>query len=857
MVSEYTNEELIAKWEEFFEKYGYEAKITSLANVYPEERSLDVQFEDLDHYDSDMAIFFLRRPNNAIYTGKEAIKRLAPATGEDVEIHLRVSHLPRDLWVPIRKLRSKHMGRFISVEGLVRKATEVRPKIVEALFECVRCGAVIKEPQEGTTFREPLECYEDQGGCGKTSASTKFKLLSEASRYVDTQKIEIQERPEILRGGAQPQRLVAYCEDDITGIISPGDRVVLNGILRSAQRGRFRSRSTLFDIFLETVSIDLEQVEFEEIEITDEDVKMIREESQKEGIYRKITASIAPTIFGLTVEKEALALQLFGGVPKMMPDGTKLRGDIHILLVGDPGTGKSAILTYMSQLAPRGIYSTGRAATAAGLCISPDANIVSQDGYEPIGHFVERRMKNPALYSEDIWFQECNSSYVKSFSRDLTPVDARLQRVWKIASPPRLLEIRTISGRSIVLTKETPLFCRRKKKEWIQAMHIREGEEVAVFDGNSAMTWDKILRVKRVQSNFDYVYDLTVEGCHSFLANGFLVHNTAAAVRDEFGEGRWTLEAGALVLADKGLALIDEIDKMDPQDRSSIHTAMEQQVINISKAGIQATLPSRCAILGAANPKFGRFDERKYISEQIDLPPTLLSRFDIIFSIIDKPHSERDRSMAEHILKGHLIGELEKRKSRGQETGEDTEISEPYYPHFDSGFLRKYVAYAKRITPVMTQEAMDVLRDKYLEIRKQGEVEGSPVPITPRQLEAFVRLSEASARARLSEVVTKDDAQRAVRIVEYWLQRVAGEEGRFDIDIVATGTSRSQREEIIALRDIIQELSGEDGSASLDEIIELAEERGIHSSRVESWIKRWSESGEIYSPGGNRYRLIR
>ncbi|UCD93031.1 MAG: minichromosome maintenance protein MCM [Methanobacteriota archaeon] len=691
-------EGLIAKWEEFFDEYQYIPKIIGIANSYPEKRSLYVEFQDLDRYDTDMAMHFLRSPTKSISTAEDAIKRLIPLGQDDVSIHLRMRNLPKDARVAVRDLRSKHLGKYISTEGLVRKATEVRPRLTEAIFQCVRCGTFIKEPQEERGMREPLECYEDQGGCKRASTSTKFKLVSEESVFLDTQKIEIQERPEGLRGGAEPQRLVAYVADDITGQIAPGDRIILNGTLRSVQRTIQRTRSTLFDIHTDVNSVEAEQKVFEEIDITEQDVKDIKEAGEDPDILRNITASISPSIYGMTMEKEALVLQLFGGVAKEMPDGTRIRGDIHILMVGDPGTGKSQALTYISALAPRGVYATGKSATAAGL--------------------------------------------------------------------------------------------------------------------------------------------------------------TAAAVRDEFGEGRWTLEAGALVLADMGIVCIDEIEKMNPQDRSAIHLGMEQQFITISKAGIQATLQCRCAVLAAANPKFGRFDESKYIYEQIELPPTLLSRFDVIFTILDRPEAVKDRDMAEHILKGHLVGEVEKRREEGEEIEAEVEFTDAYLPHFEPAFLRKYIAYAKRIYPVMTEEAMDVLRDYYLTIRKQGEVEGAAVPITPRQLESFVRLAEASARSRLSDVVSTDDADRAVRIVDYWLRKVTGEEGRFDIDIIATGTSRSQREQIIILRDVIQELAGDEGSATLEDIVSLAEERGLPPTRVESWLNRWKEEGEIYSPRKNRFKLV-
>src|SRR5437762_1752863 len=591
--------------------------------------------------------------------GEEAIRRLAPPGDEAAQIHLRVKALPRDRRVPIRDLRAKHLGQYIAVEGLVRKSTEVRPRVTDALFQCLRCGTIIKEPQDGQTFREPLECYEEQGGCKRSASATKFRLMTETSMYLDTQKLEIQESPEGLRGGEEPQRLTLYLEDDLTGRIAPGERVIMSGVLRSIQKGRPGAKSTLFDIFMDVNSVEKEQVEFEEIEVTEEDARLVRATGASPDIFRMITASIAPSMYGMYVEKEALALQLFSGVPKVMPDGRRIRGDIHVLMVGDPGIGKSELLSYMSRLSPRGIYATGKSSTAAGL--------------------------------------------------------------------------------------------------------------------------------------------------------------TASAVRDEFGEGRWTLEAGALVLADLGLACIDEIQKLNRQDRSAIHEAMEQQRISVAKAGITAVLQSRCAVLAAANPKFGRFDEHKYISEQIDLPPALLSRFDIIFSMIDRPQADRDRELAEHILKGHRVGEIRRRRETGLATEESQALEEPYTPHLDPDFLRKYVAYAKRIYPIMTVEAMSIIEKKYLDIRRTGEAAGSSVPITPRQLEAIIRLAEAGARMRLSEAVTADDAERAVRIVEYWMGKVAGEEGRFDIDIIQTGISQSQREQIISIRDIINELAGHEGDVVSEE----------------------------------------
>src|SRR5881392_4336914 len=386
---EFPQDELIAKWEEFFEEFGYLSKIISIADRYPEDRSLSVVFDELNRFDTDMAIYLLRHPLNVLMAGEEAIRRLAPPGDEAAQIHLRVKALPRDRRVPIRDLRAKHLGQYIAVEGLVRKSTEVRPRVTDALFQCLRCGTIIKEPQDGQAFREPLECYEEQGGCKRSASATKFRLMTETSMYLDTQKLEIQESPEGLRGGEEPQRLTLYLEDDLTGRITPGERVIMNGVLRSIQKGRPGAKSTLFDIFMDVNSVEKEQVEFEEIEVTEEDARLIRETGASPDIFRMITASIAPSMYGMYVEKEALALQLFSGVPKVMPDGRRIRGDIHVLMVGDPGIGKSELLSYMSRLSPRGIYATGKAATAAGLCVAADSLIATDRGIQSVEDLVE------------------------------------------------------------------------------------------------------------------------------------------------------------------------------------------------------------------------------------------------------------------------------------------------------------------------------------------------------------------------------------------------------------------------------------------------------------------------------------
>lgn len=692
-------ENLISSWENFFNDY-YKSDIESVAVAYPDKKSLTVDYWDVDKADEELSDGLLHRPYATIFNAEEALKNIDVSVEEKLDLHLRVCNLPETQKILIRKLRAAHLGKLMAIDGLVRKVTEVRPKLETAAFQCQKCGAIIKVDQEEEFLKEPSECFEDQGGCGRVSS---FKLSSNLSTFIDSQKLEIQENPEGLRGGAQPERIAVYVEDDLVGDTEPGDRVIVNGILHSQPRRRGSYKLTSFNKTLNAISIERQEQAFEEVEITEEDEEEILKVSKDENIYEKMKRSIAPTIYGMGVEKDALILQLFGGVAKEMPDGTRIRGDIHTLLVGDPGTAKSQLLTYFSKLAPRSIYTSGKGSSAAGL--------------------------------------------------------------------------------------------------------------------------------------------------------------TAAAVRDEFGEGQWTLEAGVLVLADMGIASIDEIDKMNESDRDALHQAMEQQEISVAKAGINATLKSRCALLAAANPKLGRFDEFIPIHEQINMPPALLSRFDLIFSIIDKPNRDKDTDLAFHILRSHKAGELREHINRSREVQhgkeEEDELIKEVTPVYDPDFLKKYVAYAKRyVFPVISDEAMDTLKNYYVDLRSSSE---DSVPFTPRQLEAFVRLAEASARVRMNEEVTVKDAQRAINIIDKYLRRVGldRETGKFDIDIIATGISHTQHQRMRSIVDIIRRLCNEskDGNAPRPDIIQEAEIAGIEASKAEEALDRLKRTGEIYEPVIGKYRM--
>jgi len=690
------------EWADFLAK-KYKQELRKIGREFPYKRSLIINYETLQKFGKSgvkLADELLGYPNKVFAEVRDALRThnlLARKDAHDIipRINIRFINLPRKTLV--RDIRSDQLNSFVSIDGIIRKTTEVRPRLVEAVFRCPAGHMTIREQSYGR-FIEP-------DGCGMADCTQKkLELVPIRSKFIDAEKLRIQETPEGLRGGEQPQTLDVDVTDDLAGLAAPGDRVVINGILKSIQRVTMGSKSTIFDIYLECNSIEFGEKEFEEVNITEEDEAAILELSKDPNLYRKIAHSIAPTIYGNEDVKEAVSLQLFSGIAKEMPDGSTLRGDIHILLVGDPGIAKSQLLRYVVKLSPRGIYTSGKSATSAGL--------------------------------------------------------------------------------------------------------------------------------------------------------------TAAAVKDEFGDGRWTLEAGALVLADMGVAAVDEMDKMQKDDRSSLHEAMEQQTISIAKAGITATLKTRCALLGAANPKLGRFDEYVGISEQINMPPSLLSRFDLIFIMTDKPEKQRDEAIAQHILKAHSVGELIMQHRKNPIEGVDEEYIArelaPVTPEIDPVLFRKYIAYAKRNAfPIITQEAREALVEYYMKLRNLASPD-KPVPVTARQLEALVRLAEASARTRLANSIGRDDAIRVIKIVDNCLRKVAydPQTGSFDIDKIATGVSKQSRDLIRSIKETIRQSGDDTGTARVDSVIDTLTQKGFSRDAIEKAVEKLRQGGEAFEPKHGLIKLI-
>ena len=482
------------KWKEFLTRY-YKNQIGQLAVSETKNKALVIEFPQVNKFDVRLAEELIANPDVVLAHAEEALSMVDLPVKKEISARIRVAKMPRK--TQVRDLRSDHVNTFVSIEGTVRKITDVRPRIIEAAFECARCRNVVYIPQEGTgKFIEPILLYLQRGERKACSG-----CYSRSPRFEDYQRIKIQESPEDLKGGEQPQTLDINVNNDLAGHRNAGRAHYCYRHLALGQKINKDGKTVYFDIYMDCNSVELEEQEFEEVEITPggrrRDPAAIK---RPENVSKGSRSSIAPSIYGYEEVKEAIAHQLFSGVVKNLPDSTRIRGDIHVLLVGDPGIAKSQILRYVVNLAPRGVYASGKSASSAGL--------------------------------------------------------------------------------------------------------------------------------------------------------------TAAAVKDDF-DGSWTLEAGALVLADMGIAAIDEMDKMKAEDRRSLHEAMEQQSISVAKAGILATLKCRCAILGAANPKLGRFNL------------SIISRADqhaAVAHVPFRPHfhfagsARREAGtpdIAGHILKSHYAGELE------------------------------------------------------------------------------------------------------------------------------------------------------------------------------------------------------
>jgi replicative DNA helicase Mcm len=440
------NQELVDRFVRFYRNY-YRDEISRLAQRYPnEQRSLHVDYDDLYRFDQDLADDYLSQPDQLGDFAEEALRVYdLPADVSLGQAHVRLRNLPDTVDIRSIRVHDNHVGRMIAVSGIIRKATDVRPKITEAAFECQRCGTMTYIPQSDGSFQEPHECQ----GCERQGP---FRVNYDQSEFVDSQKLRVQESPEGLRGGETPQSIDVDIEDDITGEVTAGDHVTVTGVLHIDQVTEGSEKSQLFDLYMDGVSVEIEDEQFEDMEITEADKREIVELSNHPDIYEEMVASVAPSIYGYDEEKLAMIFQLFSGVTKHLPDGSRIRGDLHMLLIGDPGTGK---------------------------CLKGDTKVTLEDGREvPIRALVERNLDDPTPVDDGV-YDEANID-LTSVTADGTTTTRRATRVWKRETPEQMYRIRTASGREIETTPSHPLFVQDSGRlDAVRADELAEGDFIA------------------------------------------------------------------------------------------------------------------------------------------------------------------------------------------------------------------------------------------------------------------------------------------------------------------------------------------------------------------------------------------
>lgn len=611
----------------------------------------------------------------------------------------------------IRELNPNDIDKLVSVKGLTLRSTSIIPDMKVAFFRCNACGHTVGVEIDRGVISEPTKCPREV--CGQTNSMV---LIHNRSSFSDKQVIKLQETPDLVPDGQTPHSINLCVYDELVDSCRAGDRVEVCGIFRSTPvraNPRQRALKNLYKTYLDIVHVkkidkrrlggDVTTLEHElaekdqEVEqvrkITAEEEAKIKEISERDDLYEILARSLAPSIYEMDDVKKGILLQLFGGTNKTFTKGGRYRGDINILLCGDPSTSKSQILQYVHKIAPRGVYTSGKGSSAVGL-----------------------------------------TAYI---TRDID-------------------------------TKQL------------------------------------------------------------------------------------VLESGALVLSDGGVCCIDEFDKMSDATRSVLHEVMEQQTISIAKAGIITTLNARTSILASANPINSRYDPNLPVTGNIDLPPPLLSRFDLVYLILDKVDESIDRQLARHLTDMYL------------EDAPETVNANSVLP---VELLTLYIQYAKEnFNPVMTEEGKNELVRSYVEMRKLGEDARSSekrITATTRQLESMIRLSEAHAKMRLSERVELIDVKEAVRLIKSAIKDYATDPvtGRIDMDMIQTGTTAQQRrvqEDLVSeIMKIIEENNNlirfNDLSVKLNERSSFKVENLV----INEGLRRLQQEGKIMETGDSHRRTIR
>ncbi len=637
-------------------------------------QSLIVDYIDLDSYNPLLAKEITHKPDEYLEAFNEAVlsvlREIHPDYEQEIREKIRVRIGNYTVQKGLREINADLINKLVSISGMVVRSSEVKPLAKKVAYKCTNCNTVTEAQLKGLVMKKPIKC--------PACSEKELEMDPESSLFIDFQMVRLQELPEDLPAGQLPHYIEVTVMSDLVDQCRPGDRIILTGIIRIEQEQLApQAKTSLFRLRMEGNNIEYlggragskDTRYVERIMISTEDERQIRTIASKPDAYEKLIASFAPHIYGHEPIKEAILLLIVGSVTKRLEDGSTRRGDINVLLVGDPGTAKSEMLKFTAKIAPRGLYTSGRGSTAAGL--------------------------------------------------------------------------------------------------------------------------------------------------------------TAAVIRDK--SGIMMLEAGAVVLGDQGIVCIDEFDKIKPEDRSALHEVMEQQTCSVAKGGIVATLNARTSILSASNPIYGKYDPYKNITENVNLPVPLLTRFDLIFIVRDSPDKEKDNLVASHILEIHR----------------DTE--QAARPAIDIDLFSKYLSYAKQIEPALTPEAIDIVRSYYMDMRRI-ESEGM-ITVTPRQLEALIRLASARPRLLLKDMVDAEDAQRAIYLVDQ-MMRTAGVDvntGKTDFGVLY-GKPQSVVSKEKTFMELFRGLTGAENNDVEDKVLigELVKTGKFSDEEARKYIQKFNREGQIF-----------
>ena len=626
------------------------------------------------------------------------------------------------------------MDKMVSIKGLVIRTTPVIPDMKTAFFRCQVCNHAVNVSLDRGKIAEPTRCPRQ--AC---QSQNSMQIVHNRCEFADKQVIKLQETPDSVPDGQTPHSVSLCAYEELVDVCKAGDRIEVTGIFRSNPvriNPRQRTIKALFKTYIDVLhiqkvdkrrlGIDISTIEQELSEqvagdgqetrkVTEEEEQKIKATAARGDVYELLSRSLAPSIYEMDDVKKGILLQLFGGTNKSFEKGgsPKYRGDINVLLCGDPSTSKSQLLQYVHKIAPRGVYTSGKGSSAVGL-----------------------------------------TAYI---SRD-----------------PETRQV--------------------------------------------------------------------------------------------------VLESGALVLSDGGVCCIDEFDKMSDSTRSVLHEVMEQQTVSIAKAGIITTLNARTSILASANPIGSKYNVNLPVPQNIDLPPTLLSRFDLVYLVLDRIDEQTDRRLARHLVGMYL-----------EDTPENASNQEilvfypsPNFMGFAANvfkpveFLTSYISYARtKCQPRITQAASDELVRSYIEMRKLGEdvrAAERRITATTRQLESMIRLAEAHAKMRLSEEVTANDVSEAVRLIKSALKQAATDSrtGLIDMGLLTEGTSASERRRRAdlkkAITDLLDDMTRQGGAARYSEVFRRIGEQG--SAQVEGVefadaLRSLEQEGQVSISGEGARRNIR